>query len=97
MVSWIVNHKAQGNVVAINGEDVWLVHRAVRGDMPFEHSLSTSRSATCSASDPEFRYEVLHHEDWIGRRLVADRFRDGNVFIAGDARRVSRCLMPATA
>ena len=27
----------------------------------------------------------MHHEDWVGRRLVAERFRDGNVFIAGDA------------
>jgi hypothetical protein len=34
---------------------------------------------------PEFTWEVLNHEDWIGRRLVAERFRDRNVFIAGDA------------
>ena len=32
-----------------------------------------------------FRYEVLSKEDWIGRRLVADRFRDRRVFICGDA------------
>src|SRR5262249_12597434 len=30
-------------------------------------------------------YEVVHHEDWTGRRLVAERFRDGAVFLAGDA------------
>ena len=33
----------------------------------------------------DFAYEVLSKEDWIGRRLVADRFRDRRVFIAGDA------------
>src|SRR6185503_16918483 len=34
---------------------------------------------------PEFEYEVISKEDWIGRRLVADRFQNGRVFIAGDA------------
>src|SRR5262249_45959091 len=33
----------------------------------------------------EFTYEVISKEDWIGRRLVADRFRDRRAFICGDA------------
>ena len=28
---------------------------------------------------------MISKEDWVGRRLVADRFRNGRVFIAGDA------------
>ena len=40
---------------------------------------------TSSASAPTSRYEIISKEDWIGRRLVADRFRDRRVFIAGDA------------
>jgi hypothetical protein len=35
--------------------------------------------------DQDFDYEVISKEDWVGRRLVANRFRDRNVFIAGDA------------
>ena len=31
---------------------------------------------------------MLSKEDWVGRRLVADRFRDGRVFICGDAAHV---------
>ena len=84
-MSWIVNHKAQGNVVAIDGEEVWLIHRAVRGDMPFEQLDFDQSIRDVLGVGPDFKYEVLHHEDWTGRRLVADRFRDGNVFIAGDA------------
>ena len=34
---------------------------------------------------PDFQYELLSKEDWIGRRLVADKLRQGRVFIAGDA------------
>ena len=32
-----------------------------------------------------FQYELLAKEDWIGRRLVADKLRDRRVFICGDA------------
>ena len=35
--------------------------------------------------DDGFGYEVVSKEDWVARRLVADRFRGGRVFIAGDA------------
>src|SRR5213079_2285599 len=30
-------------------------------------------------------YELISKEDWYGRRLMADKFRDRSVFIAGDA------------
>ena len=33
----------------------------------------------------DFEYEVITQEDWIGRRMLADRFRDRRVFICGDA------------
>ena len=33
----------------------------------------------------DFRYDILSREDWFGRRLVADRFRDRRIFICGDA------------
>jgi hypothetical protein len=34
---------------------------------------------------PEFEYEVISKEDWYGRRLIADKFRDRRVFLCGDA------------
>jgi hypothetical protein len=34
---------------------------------------------------PDFHYEVLSKEDWIARRLVADKFQNRRVFICGDA------------
>src|SRR5436305_4467752 len=33
----------------------------------------------------DFRYDVISREDWVGRRLIANRFRDRCTFIAGDA------------
>jgi len=34
---------------------------------------------------PTFEYELINKEDWIGRRLVVDKFRDRRVIICGDA------------
>lgn len=33
----------------------------------------------------DFQYEIVSKEDWIGRRLVADKFRDRRVLICSDA------------
>jgi len=33
----------------------------------------------------DFNYEIISKEDWIARRLVADRFRDRRAFNCGDA------------
>jgi hypothetical protein len=35
--------------------------------------------------DRDFAYDIISKEDWIGRRLMADKFREGRVFICGDA------------
>jgi 2-polyprenyl-6-methoxyphenol hydroxylase-like FAD-dependent oxidoreductase len=85
-MTWTVNHEIRGNVVAIDGRDMWLVHRALpRGCRDFE-ALHFDRSIRAVLGvGPDFTWDVLHHEDWVGRRLVADRFRDRNVFLAGDA------------
>jgi 2-polyprenyl-6-methoxyphenol hydroxylase-like FAD-dependent oxidoreductase len=83
-MSWIVNSEIRGNVIAIDGDGLWLLHRAVPGDDFDEIDLDESIQALLGA-DHHVDYQVLNHEDWVGRRLVAERFRDGNVFIAGDA------------
>ena len=85
-MSWVSNPRARGTVVAIDGKDVWLVHRSLGGrhrdfaDLDFDQSIRDVLGV-----GPDFTWEVLNHEDWVGRRLVAERFRDGAVFIAGDA------------
>lgn len=85
-MSWIVNHKARGNVVAIDGEELWLIHRAVpAGEQDFDVLDPDQSIRDVLGVGPDFSYELVRQEDWVARRLVADRFRDGRVFIAGDA------------
>ncbi len=80
------NPRRSGVCFAIDGKETWLVHNhfqahetdfeAVDRDASIRHILGVG---------PEFDYETLSKEDWIGRRLVAERFREGRVFICGDA------------
>ena len=75
-----------GTVVAIDGHEKWLIHNHLnREDETFE---SVDRDAAIRASrgvGADFPYEILSREDWVGRRLVADRLRKGRAFICGDA------------
>lgn len=81
-----VNPRRCGTTFAINGRDTWLVHNHLNPHEPEFESVDRDASIRhILGVGPDFRYEVLSKEDWVGRRLVADRFRDGRVFIAGDA------------
>jgi 2-polyprenyl-6-methoxyphenol hydroxylase-like FAD-dependent oxidoreductase len=80
------NPRRCGTAFAIDGRETWLVHNhlhphetefdSVDRDQSIRHILGVG---------DDFEYEVISKEDWVGRRLVANRFRDRRVFIAGDA------------
>jgi 2-polyprenyl-6-methoxyphenol hydroxylase-like FAD-dependent oxidoreductase len=80
------NPRRSGVCFAIDGKETWLVHNhLMASEEDFE---AVDRDACIRAIlgvGPDFAYEIISKEDWIGRRLVADRFRDRRVFIAGDA------------
>ncbi|MDQ6638049.1 MAG: FAD-dependent oxidoreductase [Pseudomonadota bacterium] len=80
------NPRRSGVCFAIDGRETWLVHNHL---MAHEEDFEAVDRDACIRNilgvDAGFEYEILSKEDWIGRRLVADRFRDRRVFIAGDA------------
>ncbi len=81
-----LNPERSGNVYAIDGRETWLVHNYLREDeQDFESVDRDWALRKILGVGTDFEYEVLRKEDWIGRRLVADKFRDGRVFICGDA------------
>jgi 2-polyprenyl-6-methoxyphenol hydroxylase-like FAD-dependent oxidoreductase len=82
--------------IFIGPEGVWLTIVAVNGGDRFrmsivgspqkvEHSEADIRAALTRAMGKPFDYEVLSVMRWVRRELVADRYREGRVFIAGDA------------
>ncbi|MYG51596.1 MAG: FAD-dependent oxidoreductase [Rhodospirillaceae bacterium] len=81
-----LNPRRSGNVYAIDGRETWIVHNYLRpGEEDFAAIDRDWAIRTILGVDDSFEYEIIAKEDWFGRRLVADRFRDGPVFICGDA------------
>jgi hypothetical protein len=73
-------------VYAIDGSERWLVHNYMKpGEGDFDSVDRDACIRTILGVDADFRYDIISKEDWYGRRLVADRFRDRTAFIAGDA------------
>ncbi len=82
-MTWIVNPQRRGNVIALDGEELWLCHCTLRRDEAFD--AADTRTLVEQVIGASVDFEPIAAEDWTGRRLVADRYRVGNVFLAGDA------------
>jgi 2-polyprenyl-6-methoxyphenol hydroxylase-like FAD-dependent oxidoreductase len=82
----VMNPKRSANMFAVDGRDTWLIHNYLRPD---ETDFAQVDADWCIRAimgvDADFQYEVITRENWIGRRLLADRFRDRRAFICGDA------------
>jgi 2-polyprenyl-6-methoxyphenol hydroxylase-like FAD-dependent oxidoreductase len=81
-----INASRSGNVYAIDGRETWLLHNYLREDEPDFESVDRDWAIReILGVGADFQYEVISKEDWVGRRLVADKFREGRAFICGDA------------
>jgi 2-polyprenyl-6-methoxyphenol hydroxylase-like FAD-dependent oxidoreductase len=81
-----LNPRRCGMTVAVDGHETWLVHNVLyHGETEFGSIDRDWAIRTILGVGSGFRYDVISMEDWTGRRLVADKFRDRRVFICGDA------------
>ncbi|MBT9502646.1 MAG: FAD-dependent oxidoreductase [Burkholderiaceae bacterium] len=81
-----LNPVRSGNIYAIDGRETWLVHNYLRDDEPDFESVDRDWALRAIMGvGPDFEFSIISKEDWFGRRLVADKFRDRRVFICGDA------------
>lgn len=81
-----LNPRRCGNVYAIDGQQTWLIHNYLNEDeLEFDSVDRDWAIRQILGVGSDFNYEILSREDWVGRRLVADKFRDRRVFICGDA------------
>ena len=82
----VINPRRSGMVYAIDGRERWLVHNYLKpGEGDFDSVDRDACIRTILGVDADFSYDIISREDWYGRRLIADRFRDRCAFIAGDA------------
>ncbi len=81
-----INPRRSGMVYAIDGRERWLVHNYMRqGEGDFDEVDRDACLRTILGVEADFKYEIISKEDWYGRRLIANKFRDRCAFIAGDA------------
>ena len=83
--TFALNTRRCGNVYAIDGKETWLMHNYLHAGETFDSVDRDWAIRAILGVGPDFEYEIITKEDWIGRRLVADKFRDRRVFICGDA------------
>ncbi len=80
-----LNPRCCGYLFAIDGRERWLIHNW----RPPAEDLTTLDRDRCIRQilgvESSFEFEILGQEDWTGRRMIADRFRDRRVFLCGDA------------
>jgi FAD binding domain-containing protein/aromatic ring hydroxylase-like protein len=55
------------------------------GETDFDSVDRDACIRTILGVDAAFEYDIISKEDWYGRRLIANKFRDRCAFIAGDA------------
>ncbi|MFC4856034.1 FAD-dependent monooxygenase [Actinophytocola glycyrrhizae] len=71
------------SLIAIDGESLWLNHVAFAPD--HDTGAEDPEQLLAEAVGKPVEHEVLGVVRWTGRRLVAQRYRTGRVFLAGDA------------
>src|SRR5262249_6997668 len=74
-----LNPRSWGLMFAIDGRERWIIHNflpAVDRDRSVREILGVGSA---------FQFKILGQEDWIARRMIADRFRDRRIFLCGDA------------
>jgi 2-polyprenyl-6-methoxyphenol hydroxylase-like FAD-dependent oxidoreductase len=82
----VINPRRSGMVYAIDGTERWLVHNYMRpGEADFDAVDRDACIRTILGVEAGFAYDIISKEDWYGRRLIANKFRDRCAFIAGDA------------
>jgi 2-polyprenyl-6-methoxyphenol hydroxylase-like FAD-dependent oxidoreductase len=74
-------------IVAINGRDEWRFS-IIGGAEQREYTKPEIEAAIRRAVGRDFDFEILSVLPWVRRELVADRYRNGRGFIAGDAAHV---------
>jgi 2-polyprenyl-6-methoxyphenol hydroxylase-like FAD-dependent oxidoreductase len=71
-------------IVAINGRDEWRFS-IIGGSEQRDYTTDDIKAAIRRAVGRDFEFEILSVLPWVRRELVADHYRGGRGFIAGDA------------
>jgi 2-polyprenyl-6-methoxyphenol hydroxylase-like FAD-dependent oxidoreductase len=81
---WQVNRRVPSLVGPMDRGDKWFFTPT---DVPADVKLADFEAASLirEATGIDLPYQILSSDEWVASRLIADRYRDRRVFLAGDA------------
>jgi 2-polyprenyl-6-methoxyphenol hydroxylase-like FAD-dependent oxidoreductase len=84
-----LNPRRSGVTMTVDGKERFNIQNfSYPGENSLDHLDPDWVIRSILGVGPDFEYEIESREDWVGRRLVANKFRDRRVFICGDAAHV---------
>lgn len=81
---WQVNPDLPSTIGPMDKGDLWFF---MPSNVPADLELTDDSAGALirRATGIEMPYEILSSDEWLASRLIADRYRRGRIFIAGDA------------
>ncbi|HKA32250.1 MAG TPA: FAD-dependent monooxygenase [Candidatus Binatia bacterium] len=86
----IINADIQGAIAAVDARELWRLN--IRGVKPDQIDSLDAAGKLRHALGENVPFEITAVRPWTGHCVVAERYRDGRVFLAGDA---AHLLWPA--
>jgi 2-polyprenyl-6-methoxyphenol hydroxylase-like FAD-dependent oxidoreductase len=86
----IINAEIQGAIAAVDGRELWRLN--VRGVKPDQIDSLDAAGKLRYALGENVPFEIVSVRPWTGHCVVAERYHEGRVFLAGDA---AHLLWPA--
>lgn len=83
MLHWVTSPESAGCFIAYDMGGNWVYNRFGRETEPPDVARATEMVRAAIGADVPFR--ILHVSPWEMTALVAERYRDGRVFLLGDA------------
>lgn len=80
---WTLAPQCAGTFIAIDGRREWVYQRHLHDNEKPEQF--DARKAVRDALGDDLPFEIVTVQPWVPRQLVAGRYRQGRVFLAGDA------------
>jgi 2-polyprenyl-6-methoxyphenol hydroxylase-like FAD-dependent oxidoreductase len=81
---WLVNAESPAVMTPMDTGNTWTFGTPLKGDKN-DLSQDEIRARLHKSVGREIDFEVLAVDRWSGHRLVADKYRNAHVFLAGDA------------
>ena len=81
---WQVNSDLPSLIGPMDSGDTWFF-MPTRLPEGVKFSTADAASAIRRSTGIDLAFDVVHSDEWIASQLIADRYRDGRIFLAGDA------------